>query len=207
MAALSTMAANVSHEVGNPLAVIAGVAQALPDAEAPGGPARRILEQTTRIAAMMRQVSDFAAAKGATPEWVDVNAMVKAVCDFHAFDRRMRSMPIEFTAGAGLPACLVVPDQLNEVLMTVLQGYADSVDERRPCGGVHVRTRHAEGMVVIALGCGTARNSECDALARLRNDGRLAALQARMQAFGARLIDEGHALQIHLAARAAADAS
>ena len=40
MAALATMAANFSHEVGNPLAIIAGIAQELPDGDAsPGLPA------------------------------------------------------------------------------------------------------------------------------------------------------------------------
>ena len=133
MAALATMAANVSHEVGNQLAVISGVAQELPGAPATAGaapPAARILEQTARIASMMRKISDFASARGTRRDWVDVNPLVKALCDFHAFDRRFQHMPIRFVPGAGLPACLLAPDHLNEVLMALLQSLAEAASAR-----------------------------------------------------------------------------
>ncbi|MCU0939856.1 MAG: hypothetical protein MUC86_12100, partial [Burkholderiaceae bacterium] len=105
MAALSTMAASVSHEVGNPLTVISCIAQMLPDNDGPDGesPAqlsRRILEQTNRIAGMMRKITAFAAARSEVAEWIEINPVIEAVCDFHSFDRRFRRKPIEFIAGA-----------------------------------------------------------------------------------------------------------
>lgn len=155
MAALATMAANVSHEVGNPLAVIAGVAQELPDAAQADGaesPRRRILEQTTRIAAMMRRIADFTSARGEHPEWIDVNTMLEAVCDFHAFDRRFRGMAIEFRPGAGLPACLLRPDQLNEVLMNLLQALAEARSpSRSPSAPLQVHTEAASTEVGIVI--------------------------------------------------------
>ena len=129
MAALATMAANVSHEVGNPLAVIAGMAQQLPATTAAdsGEPvARTILAQTARVSAMMRQISDFASARSEAADCVDVNAMLKALCDFHAFDRRFKATPIDFRPGSGLPACQLVPDHLNEAMMNLLQVMADA---------------------------------------------------------------------------------
>ncbi len=138
MATLATMAANVAHEVGNPLAVIAALAQELPDAAGPGAPrpcaSRRSSTQTGRIATMMRQIADFATARGQGLEWVDVNAMVKAVCDFQGFDFRSRGTPIEFVPQADLPACELVPDQLNEVLMSLLQAFAGGAPEAGATG-------------------------------------------------------------------------
>ena len=131
MAALSTMAANVSHEVGNPLTVIAWVAEMLPDrdGQTPGESidelSRRILEQTTRIAQMMRKISKFTEARSSIEEFVEVNPMIDAVCEFQRFDHRYRRVSIRFEPGEQLPARKLVPDYLNEVMMNLLQACAD----------------------------------------------------------------------------------
>lgn len=147
MAALATMAANVAHDVGNPLAVIQGVAGELPESERSA--ARQIRTQGERIARMMRQIADFAAARSEAPEWVDVNAMLKAVCDFLAFDRRFRGLPLSFRPGEGLPACELVPDHLNEVVMNLLQACAD--DEARRFERVEVDTTLRDGAVCVRI--------------------------------------------------------
>ncbi|MDH4062322.1 MAG: hypothetical protein OEU94_16055, partial [Aquincola sp.] len=146
MAALSAMAANVSHEVGNPLAVISGVAQALPDAQA--ATSRQILEQTSRIAAMTRKIADFAGAPGDAAETVDINPIIEAVCEFQTFDRRFRRKPLQFLPGAGLPACHLVPDHLNEVMMNLLQACADRTEPEGLAGGIRVTTIAAPGGAV-----------------------------------------------------------
>lgn len=125
MSALATMAAHVSHELGNPLATISGLAEEI-DSRQGGGVGgavqpRLILEQTQRISSMMRQIADFAAARSEEPELVDVNQLTKAVCDFLSFDRRFRSTRIEFKPDSRLPACTVIPDYLNEVLTGLMQ--------------------------------------------------------------------------------------
>lgn len=175
MAALSTMAANVAHEVGNPLAVIQGVAAELPEAER--GAARQIRAQGERIARMMRQIADFAAARSEAPEWIDVNAQAKAVCDFLAFDRRFRGLPIEFRPGDGLPACELVPDHLNEVLMNLLQACAD--DEPRRFERVQVQTRVADSGVQLRIGGASGDLTDWLALPRL------AAVRRRVAEMGA----------------------
>ena len=196
MAALSTMAANVSHEVGNPLAVIAGVAQQLPPTPEPGpAPAALILEQTDRIARMMRQISDFATARGGAPEWVDVNAMLKAVCDFHAFDRRFRGIPIEFKPAPELPACELVPDHLNEVMMNVLQAIAEGGGKPPPRIGVS--TLASGGDVVVRVGCPVAA-------AQLRGGARLEPIRRRVAEMGGRLALGENGIEITLPAPAGA---
>ena len=165
MAALSAMAANVAHEVGNPLAVIAGVAQELPAASGAAGtppPAQRILEQTARIARMMRRMADFADARSGQAECVDVNAMVKAVCDFQSFDRRFRGIPIEFRGAEGLPACELVPDELNEALMTLLQACAAASGERTPLPRIEVTTEARGDGVAVRIGCGGGAAADAD---------------------------------------------
>jgi signal transduction histidine kinase len=160
MAALAAMAANVSHEVGNPLAIITGLAEELGGPAPPGdtvaGASKSILEQAWRIAKMMRQIADFATARSEAPEWVDVNSMLKAVCDFLGFDRRFRGTPIEFLPAGQLPARMLVPDHLNEVMMNLLQTCVDGVAERAPCARIWVETEARGDAVEIRLGCDAA---------------------------------------------------
>lgn len=156
MAALATMAASLSHEVGNPLAIIAGIAQELPEPADGSGvepsARRRILVQTARVGAMIRQMSDFATVRSEQVEFVDVNTLLKAVCDFHAFDRRFRGEPISFEGGAALPACELVPDHLNETMMSLLQAWVDARVPPAQGGGLRVRTEAVGQGVLISVG-------------------------------------------------------
>lgn len=156
MAALSAMASNVAHEVGNPLAVIAGVAQLLPGEPVSGVgddiPASRlILEQTDRIALMTRQLSEFASAESRRRLVVDINERLEAVCSFHGFDQRFRAMPVERELAPSLPACEIVPDHLNELVMTVLQGFAGRPGGPARAGRIVVRTAMRGKWLSIAL--------------------------------------------------------
>jgi len=154
MAALAAMAANMSHEVGNPLAVIAGVAQDLPEAQDGAAPPRQtILEQTARIAAMTRKMAEFAGARSAAPEPADINPMVEAVCEFQRFDPRFRRMPIEFVPGQQLPACVLVPDQLNEVMMNLLQVCATVGEPAGTARTLRVATRATGSAVHVEVDC------------------------------------------------------
>ena len=197
MAALATMAANVSHEVGNPLAIISSLAQGMAEREADGaavpGTSRLLLEQTSRMARMTRQIADFATARSEAPEWVDVNAMVKAVCDFLAFDLRFRSTPIEFRPGDRLPARELVPDHLNEVMMTLLQACVEGGGARGPWSRILVQTLARGECVVIRLAC-SAATAGVPAIAPER----LESARRRVAEMAGRLSVAGAAVEIEL---------
>ncbi|MBI5108376.1 MAG: histidine kinase [Rhodocyclales bacterium] len=145
MAAMSALAANVSHDTGNALTIIASLGQQLADkldgdseaAEA----ADSIQEQSRRIFRMTRQISAFATVSD-RPEYTSVNPVIEAVCYFFSFDRRFRR-PIEFRPGEQLPWCDLVPDFLKEVLMNLLPTLSGRiVIETGPCSkGVRIRVR------------------------------------------------------------------
>lgn len=204
MTALAAMAANVSHEVGNPLAVISGLADELAAGEAHGrtvaGAPALMREQTARIARMTRQIADFATARSEAPEWVDVNAIVKSVCDFLAFDRRFRGMPIEFRAGQGLPARVLVPDHLNEVMMNLLQACAESTSQPRPCERIQVETTQHGEELVIRVQCQAEPAAHAQAASPVFVAERLEAVHRRAAAMDARLTVLPMAVEVALPA-------
>jgi signal transduction histidine kinase len=158
MAALATMAANVSHEVGNPLATISMLAQEIALQQTKNNcevcKPRMILEQSQRIASMTRQITEFAAARRERSELVNVNQMVQAVLDFLSFDRRFSSLQIDFRPDGEVPALAVIPDHLNEVLMSLLQACAEcpaGPSGRR--GRLVIETQAREADVAIRIRC------------------------------------------------------
>lgn len=197
MSTLATMAANVAHEVGNPLAVIHLLAAELPESQREVS--REMQAQSLRIARMMRQIADFATARSESAEWVDVSAMVKAVCEFLSFDWRFRGRPIEFRAGQDVPACELVPDHLNEVTMNLLQACAEEDSPMQGCDKFEVSTTLRQGRVVVSIVPHSAEGGEAaSALPAWLAGSRFEPLRRRAAEMRARLGTNGQAIEIEL---------
>jgi hypothetical protein len=203
MAALATMAANVAHEVGNPLATISALAEQIAFQQEISGCSacqpKLILEQTQRIASMTRQIADFAAVRNASPELVDVNQMVKAVCDFLSFDHHFSTIHIEFRPDDRLPARLVVPDHLNEALMNLLQACAEGKSAHHTLPQrILVETKAREEDVVIRIGCESAAVGGALVLADAFPDSRFESARRRVLSMGGRLSLTNSTIEVSL---------
>jgi signal transduction histidine kinase len=202
MATMAAMAANISHEVGNPLAIISGLAEEMghwrrPEDVNPEFP-RMIVEQTGRIANMTRRINDFATAGRDTPQLLDINEMVRSVCDFLKFDRRFHGTPIALRLAEGLPACRGIPDHLAEVLMGLLQAFEQGCEGcARPDVGLVVETQAAGAEVALQI------RGECpgagDSCLFPVGDPRLESARLRMEGMGGRVSVEGATVRLHLA--------
>ena len=136
MAAVGSMAAAIGHEVSNPIAAIAGVAQFLID-ESRDEDHRvsklahdfsvQILRQTERISLIMRQLANVTRPHSPDPELLDLNALVQSTGSFIAFDKRFRGIEFEYQLDHGMPAITVVADHLTQVLMNLLINAADAM--------------------------------------------------------------------------------
>ncbi|HET8748558.1 MAG TPA: histidine kinase dimerization/phospho-acceptor domain-containing protein [Ramlibacter sp.] len=204
MATMATMAANISHEVGNPLAIISGLAQEIelwrsPADFQPEMP-KMIVDQTARISQMTRRISDFANAGSDAPEVLDINQLVRSVCEFLRFDRRFRGTPIELRPGQGLLACEAIPDHLTEVLMGLLNALEENVDRCGGAGGTRIvaSTAAAEGQVRIHLAC--ERGQEHVECRVPPEDARVASARRRLEPLGGSLEVSPGGLEIRLPA-------
>ncbi len=201
MAAMAAMAANISHEVGNPLAIISGLAEDIERwhsaSEFNPEPPRMILEQTLRIANMTRRITEFATARSETSEPLDINQLIEDVCAFLGFDGRFRDTPIELRLSDHLSACVGIPDHLTEVLMGLLQAHEEVCKKRQAAGArilVQTQARGKELMVGIWCECSTTRET-CSLSS---GDSRLESARRRMDAMGGRIELADARLDIYL---------
>lgn len=200
MATLGAMAANISHEVGNPLANISRLAQEIGrwrearDIQ-PEFP-RLIVEQAARIAGMTRRINDFARAGRDQPQPLDANELVRTVCEFLAHDKRFRGTPIELRLAGGLPQCYGVPDHVNEVLMGLLQAVEESCAHCKESGGqIGVETSYLEARVTIRITGYCAGMGRCELP---QDDPRIDSARRRMGEMGGSLAFSGPALDLRL---------
>jgi two-component system NtrC family sensor kinase len=161
MAAVGWMAAAVAHEINNPIAAIAGIAQDMmengaghhePGREPNFGGPRMILAQTERIGAISRQIAEFTSPPVTEPALFDLNAVVRNTCTFVGYDRRLRGVRLDFDLDSTLPATFGVADHVTQVLINLVINSADALDgvtDRAPV--IRVTTRHVDDSALLTV--------------------------------------------------------
>ena len=97
MAAVGALAAQVAHEINNPIAVIAGIADAIGET--------RIAEQARRVAGITRQIAEMSSPQPAERQLLDLNGLIENACAFARYDRRLRKVNVELTSTGACPRC------------------------------------------------------------------------------------------------------
>lgn len=140
MAAIGQLAAGILHEVGNPIAAIAGAAAELKNANACGDkepsdcPFDNIVsrnislidEQTTRLGKITREIADFASPRPRERELLDLNSLLQSTARLLTYDRRFRGIELHLELDPQLPAIVGVADQLTQVFMNLLINAVDA---------------------------------------------------------------------------------
>jgi len=137
MVAVGSLAAQLAHEINNPIAAITGVASAMNQVQQsqqcpnhgvschPG----LILEQAKRISTITRQIADFTRPQPKRTELLNLNEIVSNTCAFVSYDRRFRRIGMTTELDSEMPAIRAIGDHLTQVLMNLLFNAADALEE------------------------------------------------------------------------------
>ena len=162
MAAVGSLASAISHEVSNPIAAIAGVAQFIVDETKRDDQrsnktvnefAAQILTQTERIARIMRKMATLTAPHPPEAELLDLNALIQSTCGFMGYDNRFRGIEFEYDLGHDVPAITAVADHITQVLTNLLINAADAMDAGAEPGRRRIRiaTRTVADAVQVSV--------------------------------------------------------
>jgi signal transduction histidine kinase len=121
---LGKLASGVAHELGTPLNVVLGRAKMIRtrelNREATSENARIISEQAERMTAIIRELLDFARARGPKKTRVDLGSLASRTARLLAPLAAKRDVTIEVDATRELPSLEVDPSQIQQVLTNLV---------------------------------------------------------------------------------------
>lgn len=164
MAAIGTLAAGVAHEIGNPIAAISGIAQEMVVRRAENEKSclaanchdcrpEMIYAQTQRLAAITREISDFAAPRALEPEYLDLNGQLRSTSSLIRYDKRLDGVKLDLNLDSQLPAVYGVANQLTQLIMNLLINAMDALENlvgRQPTICISTSADSEYACVVIA---------------------------------------------------------
>lgn len=136
---IGTLAAGVAHELGTPLNVIAGCAEILAEDSTASSVHRRttmILDQVSRMSAIIRHLLDFGHRGGLAREDVDLNTVAAGAIEMLQSTARKRNASLRLEVGSPVHVNGNVAE-LEQVLSNLILNALQAIGER---GQVRVET-------------------------------------------------------------------
>lgn len=140
-AATGRLAANIAHEINNPLGIIKNYIYLLSEsvehgATGQGGDGeakenlRIIREEIDRIARIVRRLLDFYKRPDSKPAPTDVNREVEEMFYLTRKGLKRKDVRVEKDLAADLPTILASPDKIRQVILNLLRNAEDAVPEK-----------------------------------------------------------------------------
>lgn len=158
MAATGELAAQIAHEINNPLGIIknyVGIAKLLMTEEDPNRENLLIVDQEiNRIAGIVRRLLKFAKPGTEDIQSVQINQVLEELLALLRGQLFRRKIDVALELADNLPEVSVSTDQMRQVFLNLIKNAEDAM----PDGGtLAVRTRYRKGQVEIEIadtGCG-----------------------------------------------------
>jgi signal transduction histidine kinase len=164
---LGELAMGLAHEIGNPLAGMKAVAQAMQyEEDIPQGvlqALRRLEAEVDRLSGFLRSFHGFAAPQGIVPEPCDFGSTLDDVLFWTRKDAKTQGVTFELCGVEALPPISADPNQLKQVLLNLAMNAVHAM----PSGGViTIDAQVADGRARIAIR-DTGVGMPADVLARI----------------------------------------
>lgn len=154
------LATMLAHELNQPLAAIAGYAEAglqLLRLEAPAQDKlernlERISQQSLRAGETIRHMRNFIGRGRIDPVPLDLNAAVESTCTLMAPRARSRGIDVTLDLEPNMPRVLGVDVHIEQILINLLRNAIDAIrDARMKSGSIVVQTRVESGMARVTV--------------------------------------------------------
>jgi PAS domain S-box-containing protein len=138
LAAIGELAAGVAHEINNPVNTIINCAQLVQDGDVSADHCRTIIEEGGRIAAIVKDLLEFARDDRDIPQATSVAEVVQRTLRLLGENLKRHGISVRTDVPEGLPPVAARPQKLQQVLLNLLINAKEALKERaarrdRPC--------------------------------------------------------------------------
>jgi signal transduction histidine kinase/DNA-binding response OmpR family regulator len=150
LAAIGELAANVAHEINNPLTTVLGFASYLGEKVAPEDPMREelklIQEEAGRARDIVRDLLDFSRQHDFSPEPADLNNVLERTLAMVKRQRGLKHVTVNEQYSRDLPLVEVDVSRIKQVFLNIINNALYAMADT---GTLTIRTDSADGLVQV----------------------------------------------------------
>ena len=152
LAAIGELAANIAHEINNPLTTVLGFASFLAERIPPTDPMREelglIQEEASRARDIVRDLLQFSRQRDFSPESADVNTVLEQVIAMVRRQGALNAITVQERYAPDLPAVELDVSRIKQVFLNIIN---NAVYVMPNGGSLTIRTEAANGVVRVAF--------------------------------------------------------
>jgi signal transduction histidine kinase len=152
LAAIGELAANIAHEINNPLTTVLGFASFIAERLKPGDPMREelglIQEEASRARDIVRDLLQFSRQRDFSPEAVDLGVVLEQVVAMVRRQGALNAVAVQERYAPDLPAVQVDVSRIKQVFLNIIN---NAVYVMPNGGSLTIRTEAASGGVRVAF--------------------------------------------------------
>jgi signal transduction histidine kinase/CheY-like chemotaxis protein len=152
LAAIGELAANIAHEINNPLTTVLGFASFLSERMPPADPMREelglIQEEASRARDIVRDLLQFSRQRDFSPESADINTVLEQVIAMVRRQGALNTIEVKECYASNLPNVEVDVSRMKQVFLNIIN---NAVYVMPNGGSLAIRTEALDGGVRISI--------------------------------------------------------